>query len=288
MSVVPAVAQANRILIGTNAGPAPLAGAQCSRNFVSTALQNDEAAEAMGLLMNQDQVTNVYLIAPNYQAGKDYLAGFQRTFNGRVIDQALVKLGETDFQADLSRIRASSPEAVFGFLPGAMGIAFAKQWSASGMSERVKLYTVYTIDNLTLPAIGKAAVGTYHTNIWNPDSQNPRNLEFVKRFTAKHGRAPSMFAVTTYDAVTLIVDAVKAVGGNVDDTTALMRAMRTGGLRSIRGDLKYNVNGFLVQPYYSREVVLSPQGAPTIRGKQQVMFKKDSYGESCPAAQRWE
>src|ERR1051325_7026466 len=65
------VTESGRVLMSTNAGPSTIAGSQCSQLFVSTSFQNDEAAEAMGLLMNRDKIDNVYLMAPNYQAGKD-------------------------------------------------------------------------------------------------------------------------------------------------------------------------------------------------------------------------
>jgi hypothetical protein len=115
--------------------------------------------------------------APNYQAGKDMIAGFKRTYRGRIAGEILFKFGETDYQADLSKVRAMAPEAVFVFAPGGMGVFFLKQWASSGLRESVKLYTLYVVDNATLPAIGEAAIGSVHTGHWNPDLDHPRNRE---------------------------------------------------------------------------------------------------------------
>jgi branched-chain amino acid transport system substrate-binding protein len=280
------VIRAGRILMSTNAGAAPMAGKRCSKMFVSTSFQNDEAAEAMGLLMNKDKIGKVVVMAPNYQAGKDYIAGFQRTFKGKTVGQILFKINQQDYQAEISRVRSMKPEAVFIFAPGGMGIAFSKQWVASGINKDVKLYTVFVIDSSTLKAIGKAAVGTYHTSFWSPDLDTPRNKKFVKDYVAKYDTLPAGWAADGYDAATLIADGLKRVNGNISDLPALVAAMRKGGLRSVRGDLKYNVNGFLIQPYYRREVVLNDKGVPTIKIGEQVMFRKDSYWEQCPKKQR--
>ena len=182
-------------------------------------------------------------------------------------------------------MRAAKPEAVFTFAPGGMGIALMKQWAASGLSKEIKLYTMYVVDNGTLPAIGKAAVGTFHTQFWGADMDTPRNKRFVKDWVAKYKALPSMFAPAAYDAARLIADGLRATKGNFKDSLALAKAMRKNGLRSVRGDLKFNVNGFLIQPYYKREVVMV-NDTPTIRTLEVVRTEKDSYWQQCPKRNR--
>ncbi len=285
MAIQRSVIKAKRILISTNAGAAPMAGRSCNPYFINVSFQNDEAAEAMGQLMTKQGVKSVFLMAPNYQAGKDNLAGFRKNFKGKVVGQTLFKINQTDYQAEFARVRAAQPEAVFTFAPGGMGIALVKQWAASGLGKTIKLYTVYAIDNGTLPAIGEAAVGTFHTNFWGADLKNPRNEKFVRDYTAKHKMLPSMFAPAAYDAATLIADGLKATNGNFKDRLALAKAMRKGGLRSVRGDLKFNVNGFLIQPYYKRTVELL-NGKPAIVTGEVVRTSKDSYWTKCPQRNR--
>ncbi len=286
MAVSRPVWDAKALLLSTNAGPAPIAGELCNPLFVSTSFQNDQNAEAMGELVTSEGIKTVYGMAPNYQAGKDFLAGFERTYKGKVIDRDLYKVGETDFQAEFSRVRAAKPEAVFVFGPGGMGIAFMKQWAASGLGKEIKLRSVYTVDEVNLPALGDAAVGDVHTNHWSADFNHERNQRFVKSYVAKYGHMPAAYAAANYDAVGLIARTMKELGGKTDDMLAVSRTMRRGGLASVRGDLKYNVNGFLIQPYYRREVVKGADGKPMIRGADLVFQRADSYGDKCPADKR--
>jgi branched-chain amino acid transport system substrate-binding protein len=286
MAIAKPVFDANLLLLGANAGPTPLAGELCSPLLVSTAFVNDQNAEATGELAKRDGVKSMYLMAPNYQAGKDNLAGFKRTYTGRIAGETLFKLGETDFQADFARVRASAPEAVLVFAPGAMGISFLKQWATAGLNNEIKLYTLYTIDNATLPAIGTAAVGSVQTSHWNPDLDNPRNKAFVKTYLAVYGHLPSVFATHGYDAAGLIAATLKRNGGKVGESAALAKAMRQGGLASVRGDLKYNANGFLLQPYWKLEIAAGEDGKPVKRGRDIVFERPDSYWQKCPADRR--
>jgi len=286
MAVADDVFSSKALLLSANAGPAPIAGEKCSPYWVSTAFQNDQMAESAGELANKDGVKSIYLLAPNYQGGKDNVQGFRRTYKGKVIGETLFKVGETDFQAELSLVRAAKPDALFIFAPAAMGVAFVKQWAASALGANIKLYTAYSIDGVTLPAIGDAAVGTFTTGNWNADSDDQRNQAFLKAYQAKFISMPSIYAVGAYDAVTAIDTGVKAVRGNLDDMTAVARAIRKGGLSSPRGDLKYNHNGFLIQPYYEQTFVKQPDGKLWIKGGKLIFDRADFYGDKCPQANR--
>lgn len=270
------------ILVSTNAGPSQLAGKDCSPYFFSTSWQGDQVPEAMGQLMNGEKLADVLLMAPNYQAGKDVLAGFERFYKGRVSDRILFKLGTTDYQAEFAAIRAKKPGGVFVFAPGAMGTAFMKQWAAAGLGREIKLYTVFVINHLNLSAIGEAALGSYFADYWNAESDAPANRRFVKGFIAKHKAHPSHFAAQAYDAAFLIDSGVKGAAGKVDERKALATALRKAGYESIRGKFSFNVNGFPIQDYYKFSVVKGPGGAPAIK-TDGVVFKahKDAYHKDC-------
>src|SRR5262249_34585731 len=107
-----------KIVISTVPGPSNLAGKECTPYFLSLLHQNDSAPEATGTLVNKDGIKTVFALAPNYQAGKDMIAGFQRVYKGKLVDQLLFKLGETDYQAEISKVKAEKPQAVFIFAPG--------------------------------------------------------------------------------------------------------------------------------------------------------------------------
>jgi branched-chain amino acid transport system substrate-binding protein len=289
MAVRGPVIDAKRILMSTNAGASPMAGSQCSLYFISTSWNNDQQGESSGALVEKEAVKSVFLLSPNYQAGKDMLSGFRRYYKGKVVDQLLYKLGTTDFQAEISRVRAAKPEGVFIFAPGAMGIAFMKQWNASGAAKEIKLYTLAVIDNVTLKAIGDSAIGTFNAMFWDPNGQFPGNQKFVKGYIAKYGHHPSYFAAQAYDGPRVLAAALRQMGGKFDETDmlTLAKTMRRVTFESVRGPFKYNVNGIPIQDWYKLEV-LSGEGGATIKATD-VVFKAhvDSYWKDCPEAQRF-
>ncbi len=289
MAVRGPVVDAKRILMSTNAGASPMAGSQCSLYFISTSWNNDQQGESSGALVEKEGVKSVVLLSPNYQAGKDMLAGFRRYYKGKVIDQLLYKLGTTDFQAEISRVRAEKPEGIFIFAPGAMGIAFMKQWNASGAAKEIKLYTLAVIDNVTLKAIGDSAVGTFNAQFWDPNGPFPGNQKFVKGYIAKYGHHPSYFAAQAYDGPRVLTAALRQMGGKFDeaDLLTLAKTMRRASFESVRGPFKYNVNGIPIQDWYKLEV-LPGEGGATIKATD-VVFKShvDSYWKDCPEAQRY-
>lgn len=277
-------------VLSTNAGPSPLAGSGCTPYFLSTSWNNDQMPEAMGIELSGAPIKRLVLMAPNYQAGKDAIVGFERTFKRKdvIVDRVLFKFGESDFQADISKLRALKADSVFLFAPGAMGVAFMKQWAASGANREIKLYDVFTTNWVTLGPIGEAAIGSFHTNFWNPESDDPVNQKFVKGYVAKYNRMPAHFAAQAYDAATLIAATVAKLNGKIDDVLALMKAMRKTAFASVRGTFSYNVNGIPIQNFYLREVAKNAAGKPTIKTIRTVVKgHKDSYWEQCPTAMRY-
>ncbi|MGE3935678.1 MAG: ABC transporter substrate-binding protein, partial [Rhodospirillaceae bacterium] len=217
MAVARPVTRSGTFMISTNAGASPMSGKDCSENFFTTSWNNDTIPEGLGKLMTDDKVENSFLLAPNYQAGKDMITGLQRFYQGKTAGQILTKLDQSDFQAEISQIRATNPKSVFLFQPGGMGISFLKQWATSGLADRIPVYTVFTVDAVTLPAIGDAAIGTYHTMHWAADLKNPQNQRFVKDFIAKYGYEPSNYSAQAYDLLPWLDSAIKEVKGNLND-----------------------------------------------------------------------
>ncbi|MCW5772374.1 MAG: ABC transporter substrate-binding protein [Rhodospirillaceae bacterium] len=275
------------MIVSANAGPSPLAGGACSKLFVSASFVNDGNAEATGIMATKDKIKTVVALAPNYQAGKDNVAGFERTFKGgKIVDKILFKVNQMDYQADLSKVRALNPQAVYIFAPGSMGVAFMKQWAASGLSKTIKLYSIYTVDAVTLPGIGEAGIGATEAGHWNPDLNNAMNKRFVKDYKAKFNMEPSYFDVQSYDAVGVIAQGVKAVGGKLGDMAAVARAIRKHGMDSPRGHIRFNVNGMLIQPYWRLNVVKGPGPIPVVKGAEKLMERPDAYWQKCPADRR--
>jgi branched-chain amino acid transport system substrate-binding protein len=288
LAVYPKVIAKGIPYVITNAGASQFAGEMCTPLLTSTSWNNDQVPEALGQRMNQDKIESIYMLAPNYQAGKDMIAGVKRTLKGpKIVGEDYFKLGETDHQASISKARASGAKAVFIFAPGGMGVAFFKNWQAAGAGKDIKLYTVFTVDWSTLPAIGDAAVGTYHTMYWNVDIDNAANKAFVKDFVAANGRNPSHYAAQAYDGARIIAAGLKATGGKFTDGAALARAIRKAKFDSARGPFTYNVNGMPIQNFYLREVVKGADGKAAIVTRGAIFRNhKDAYSEKCPADKR--
>ena len=276
------VIRSKKILISTNAGWSAMAGKNCSPYFFSTSWNNDQTPEAMGELMNQEKLNNVFLISANYQAGKDMLTGFERTYKGNVKGRILYRLGQRDYQAEISQIRSVKPSALFGFVPGGMGIAFLKQYRAAGLHKTIPFYSVFTVDYLSLPGHGKAAIGTFHTSYWNNDSDNPVNKRFIADFKKKYGYHPSLFSAQAYDMPFLLDSGVKGAKGDPNNVRAMVAAMEKADFPSIRGKFAYNINHIPIQNFYRREVRADANGDPVIVTTGVVYENhKDSYYKEC-------
>ena len=268
--------------ITTNAGWSGMAGQQCADNIFSTSWNNDQTPEAMGKLLQDEGVDGVYMMAPNYQAGKDMISGFKRYYKGTTVGQTLVPLGHNDYAVEIAKIRAAKPKAVFYFLPGGMGIAFAKQWAAAGLQGKIGLYSVFSVDWLTIPALGDLAIGNFHTSFWSPDLDNQQNKRFVTDFHKKFGYNAEMYSAQSYDAIFLIDSAIRAVKGDLSDRDGIRNALRAANFKSVRGPFKYNTNHIPIQNFYKREVVAGTDGKPMIVNRGAVFTDhKDAYYQDC-------
>jgi branched-chain amino acid transport system substrate-binding protein len=283
-SVKPAL-DSKTFLISANAGPHQLAGEGCSPFFFSTSWQNDQTPQAMGLYMNQKGVKTVFLIGPNYAAGKDMLAGVASTFKGKVIGQELTKWpDQLDFSAELAKAKDAKPDAIFVFYPGAAGAQFLNQYSQSGLKGQIPLYTAFTIDELTLPRQKDTALGVPGAQQWVNDLPNEANKKFVSDYRKKHpGLSPTFYGAQSYDAANLIASAVAATKGNLSDKTAVQKALEKADFKSVRGNFKYGNNHFPIQNFYLQEAVKDQEGNFALKTVATIVENdQDRFHGKCP------
>ena len=282
MAVHKKVTDKEVFLIGSNAGPSPIAGAACSPYFFSTSWENGQQAEVVGQYAQDKGIKKMVTIAPNYQAGKDFVAGFKRYYKTPTVNELWPALNTQDFSAEIAQIAAAQPDAVFAFLPGGLGINFIKQWGQAGMKGKIPLLTSSTTDGIGLPAMGDAALGVLSGTFWGPDFANAANQRFVKEFEAKYKRIPSQYAAQGYDAAQLIDAALTKTGGKVDDKKALLAAFRTAGFASVRGDFKFNTNQFPIQDLHIFEAIKDTQGRMTLKTvATPLKADKDAHADKC-------
>ena len=258
IAVVPKVTRAGAFYISPNAGPSQLAGAGCDANYFNVAWQNDNLHEAMGQYVGDKGFKKVYILAPNYPAGKDALNGFKRFYKGgEIAGEVYTKLGQTDYATEIASLRAAQPDAVFFFLPGGMGISFLKQYAQAGLTGQIPVFgPAFSFDQTILAAVGDAALGVVNSSQWNKDIDNEANKRFVDSFRVKYHRLPSLYASQGYDAAKLIGSALAATGGEVGASAdAFRKALQTAKFDSVRGKFRFGNNHHPIQDIYVREVV---------------------------------
>jgi branched-chain amino acid transport system substrate-binding protein len=282
LAIHPILTQSETVVISSNPGPSQLAGKECSKYFFSTSWQGDSFAEAMGAYLTKKGVKNIYLMAPNYAAGRDVLAGFKRFYKGSIAGEVYTGLNQLDFAAELAQLRAANPSAVFAFYPGGLGINFVRQYSQAGLKDRFPLYTSYTIDNTTLRGIGDDAIGLIRTSFWDEDSNNPVNKRFVADFEKRFGRTPADYAGQAYDTLMLLDGAIREIKGRIEDKPAFLAALKKANFKSMRGNFRFNNNNFPIQDYFVGRVV-KEGGRLRIRTDETVLKDHgDAYASQCP------
>jgi branched-chain amino acid transport system substrate-binding protein len=248
------------ILISPNAGTSNFAGKECNPNFFVTSYQNDQVFGVSGKFAQDAGIKKVFLMAPNYQAGKDALAGFKSFFKGAIADEVYVPLNQLDFSAELAKIADAKPEAVYVFLPGGMGVNFVKQFRQAGLASSTTFLSAFTVDESTLPAQQDAALGFFGGANWAPNLDTPENKAFVTAYEKEFGAVPATYAFQAYDAALLIDSAVRQVRGNVGNKDALRAAMMKADFKSLRGGFKFNSNHYPIQDFYLVKVAKRADG----------------------------
>ncbi|SEL08128.1 ABC transporter substrate-binding protein [Halomonas daqiaonensis] len=279
MAVVPSVVRQGTFYLSPNAGPSALAGKMCHENYFNVAYQNDNLHGAMGAYMREQGFENPLLMAPNYPAGTDALAGFKHLFEGEVADEIYTQLGQTDYAAEIARIRASDADSLFFFLPGGMGISFMKQWENSGVEMPV-FGAAFSFDETIIKAVGSAAIGAMNTSQWAYDLENAANQAFVEGFQDAYDRMPTLYAAQGYDTARLILSALEKA--HPSDQDAFREALREADFDSVRGEFRFGPNHHPIQDIYVREVVEGEDGEPTNRLVGiAVEDIQDVYAEQC-------
>lgn len=282
--VAPIALNNGRFYVASNAGPSQLAGAGCNENYFVVSWQNDAMHETAAIAANNAGHGSAVVMVPNYQAGKDAVAGFKRHFKGEIVDEIYTQLGQTDYAAEIARIRSDAPEVLFYFLPGGMGINFLKQYSQAGLMDETPIIApMVSMEARILSAVGEAALGMKATSFWNEDLDNPANRQFTEAYRETYGRAPTPWAAEGYDTARLIASALRATGGKVtEDADAFRAAMRAADFDSIRGDFKFAANQHPEQAWYLLEVQKTDAGELKLVTTETIVTNHgDPYGAEC-------
>jgi branched-chain amino acid transport system substrate-binding protein len=276
------VVQSETFLISPNAGPSTFAGKNCNPYFFVTSYQNNQNAEVSGMIANEEGFKNVVLMVPNYQAGRDNVAGYKQTFKGGVADEIFTPLGHQDFSSELAQISTAGADALFAFMPGGMGVRLVKQFDAAGLGDSLRFTSVFTTDETTLPGQKDAAVGFLSAGAWAPDMKNDANQAFVSAFEEKYGYVPGSYAAQAFDTANLIASALEKTGGDVSDKDAMRAAIKAADFTSVRGSFAFNNNHYPVQDFHLLEVAKRDDGKFWTTAKRTIVTDyADSFHAEC-------
>ncbi|WP_439361074.1 ABC transporter substrate-binding protein [Bradyrhizobium sp. DASA03007] len=279
------ITESKTFLISPNAGPSTFAGKDCNPFFYVTSYQNDQVHEILGKVAQDRGYKRMYLMVPNYQAGKDSVAGFKLDYKGEIVEESYMPLNTLDFQPELSKISSQKPDALFTFMPGGLGVNLVKQYRQAGLADSIPVLSAFTVDESTLPAQQDAAVGMFGGANWAPNLDNPQNKKFVAAYEAAYNSVPGTYAFQAYDAAMLIDSAVTAVKGDLSNKDAVAAALKKADFTSLRGAFKFNTNGYPIQNFYLTKVAKRPDGKFQTEIVQKVFENYgDRYAKDCKAA----
>jgi len=200
----------------------------------------------------------ISIIAYDFAFGWECAGGFHKTFEdagGKVLQKIWVPLTAQDLSPYLSQI-SKDADAVFAVFSGRLTLQFVKQYKEFGLKEKIPLIGGGTVtDEHALPSMGDEAIGIITPLIYSEVLDNPANKKFVKGFRDKAKKAASYYSEGTYSGARWIVEAIKAVKGDVEDRAKLLNALKQVELKDLpRGPMKLDHYGNPIQNVYIRKV----------------------------------
>jgi len=200
----------------------------------------------------------VVTIGLDYAFGWETVGGFHKSFEdngGQIVQKLWVPLNVQDYGPYLAQLRKDA-DAVFVNALGRWTLLFAKEYAASGLRNRLPLIAggTYTDEHI-LPQLGDESLGVVSAHHYSASLDTPANRRFRAAFEKAYNRTPSFYSENCYTGARIIGEAVRAIGGRVEDRAALMAALRKVEIQDApRGPVKMDPYGNPTQNIYVRKV----------------------------------
>ena len=257
MAMAKVAKDSGTMLIIPNAGADAITGPMCAPNIFRTSFSNWQSSYAMGDVVAKQGKKTAVTISWKYAAGDEMMNAFKEGFEkagGKVVKSLSLPFPNVEFQALLTEIAATRPDAVFSFFAGAGAVKFVNDYAAAGLKQNIPLYGPGFITDGTLEAQGASAQGLYTTLHYADGLNTPRDNAFRAAYSKAYKIQPDVYAVQGYDAAQLLRIGLASVGGDLSKKEALYKAMREAKIDSPRGPFTLSAANNPVQDIYLRQV----------------------------------
>ena len=225
--------------------------------IVRTSFTLAQSSTIIGDWAAKNGIKKVATLTSDYAPGNDALNFFKERFTaggGQVVEEVKVPLANPDFAPFLQRMKDSNPDAMFVFVPAGQGGNFMKQYAERGLTNIKVIGPGDVMDDDLLNGMGDAALGTVTAHLYSAAHPSAMNKDFVAAYKKMFSQRPGFMAVSGYDGIHLIYEALKKTGGNTDGT-ALVDAMKGMKWESPRGPISIDPDTRdIVQNIYIRKV----------------------------------
>ena len=257
MAMAKVARDSKTLLLVPNAGADAVTGPMCGATIFRSSFSNWQPGYAMGEVMAKRGIKKVVTITWKYAAGDESVGGFKEAFEkggGTVVKQLSLPFPNVEFQALLTEIAATRPDAVYTFFAGGGAVKFVKDYAAAGLKDKIPLYGAGFVTDGTLEAQGDAANGMFTTLHYADSLNTPRDNTFRLAYAKAYRLQPDVYAVQGYDAAQMLAVGLNAVKGDVAKKAEFAAAVRSARIDSPRGPFTLSASHNPVQDIYLRQV----------------------------------
>jgi branched-chain amino acid transport system substrate-binding protein len=214
--------------------------------FVRTSFTLAQSSVVIADWAVKNNIRKVVTLVSDFAPGHEAEAAFKQVFleaGGRIPELIRVPLQNPDFAPFLQRARDASPQAIFVFVPSGQGGTFARQFVERGFDKAgITLIGPGDVtDDELLPHMGDAILGAVTAHFYSAAHPSPANRAFVDAFQKEYKYRPNFTAVSGYDGMHIIYEALKKTNGATDGET-LLKAMKGMAGESPRGPMSIDAD----------------------------------------------
>ena len=258
MAMAKVAKDSGTLLIVPNAGANAVTGPMCATNIFRSSFSNWQPGYAMGEAMAKKGIKTAVSITWKYAAGDESVGGIKEAFEkggGKVLKELTVPFPGVEFQALLTEIAATKPDAVYTFFAGGGAVKFVKDYAAAGLKKSIPLYGAGFLTDGTLDAQGADADGLITALHYGDGLSVPRDAKFRLAYAKTYKLQPDVYAVQGYDAAQILAIGMNAVKGDISKKAEFAAAVQKAKIDSPRGMFSLSKSHNPVQDFYLRQVV---------------------------------